>query len=126
MRNITKQKEDINRVLQDTRILQKDIAQLSEKLGRVFGETDELIFANAKKDEASRSAYKHLANLHSTCNQLLLGVENTGAILREIRELEEQIEAEETKNMKDNLKRIAADLKTIKKENAGLVAELKG
>lgn len=126
VRNITKQKEDINRVLQDTRILQKDIAQLSEKLGRVFGETDELIFANAKKDEASRSAYKHLANLHSTCNQLLLGVENTGAILREIRELEEQIEAEETKNMKDNLNRIATDLKMIKKENAGLVAELKG
>lgn len=126
VRNITKQKEDINRVLQDTRILQKDIAQLSEKLGRVFGETDELIFANAKKDEASRQAYKHLANLHSTCNDLLQGVENTGAILREIRELEEQIEAEETKNMKDNLKRIAADLKTIKKENAGLVAELKG
>lgn len=126
VRNITKQKEDINRVLQDTRVLQKDIAQLSEKLGRVFSETDELIFANAKKDEASRQAYKHLASLHSTCNDLLLGVENTGAILREIRELEEQIEAEETKNMKDNLKRIAADLKTIKKENAGLVSELKG
>eukprot|EP00040_Diaphanoeca_grandis_P005748 m.34310 g.34310 ORF g.34310 m.34310 type:complete len:628 (-) comp16961_c0_seq1:92-1975(-) len=125
VRNITRQKEDIDKVLQDTRVVQKDISQLSAKLSRVYAETDELIYKNAKKDETSKKAYKYLANLHSTCEGLVRAVEETGSILREIRELEEQIEAEETKKMGDNLKQIATDLKAIKKENAGLVAQLK-
>jgi len=97
VRNITRQKEDIDKVLMDTRVVQKDISQLSEKLSRVYTETDELIYKNAKKDEASKKAYKHLANLHSTCEGLVRAVEETGSLLREIRELEEQIEAEEGK-----------------------------
>ncbi len=35
---------DATQVLIDTRALQKDISQLSEKLGRTFAVTDELVF----------------------------------------------------------------------------------
>lgn len=44
VRNISKQKTDIAKVLVDTRALQKDINQLGDKLSRTFTVTDELIF----------------------------------------------------------------------------------
>lgn len=77
-------------MLIDTRALQKDISQLSEKLGRTFVVTDELVFKDAKKDEACRKAYKFVAALHETCSALVASVEATGATTREIRSLEDQ------------------------------------
>ncbi len=44
MANIDKQKKEINKVLIETRNIQKDINQLIGKLERVFNATDELIF----------------------------------------------------------------------------------
>jgi hypothetical protein len=54
VRNISKQKEDIDKVLIDTRAVQKDIAQLGEKSARIYAETEDMIFKNAKKDEVRR------------------------------------------------------------------------
>ena len=61
--NIQRQKEDINKILGDTRMVQKEINQLAGKLERVFTATDEQVFKDAKKDEARRLAYKLLASL---------------------------------------------------------------
>lgn len=61
--NIQRQKEDINKILGDTRVVQKEINQLGGKLDRVFTVTDEQVFKDARKDEARRSAYKLLASL---------------------------------------------------------------
>ena len=61
--NIQRQKEDINKILGDTRMVQKEINQLDGKLDRVFTMTDEQIYKDAKKDEARRIAYKLLAGL---------------------------------------------------------------
>lgn len=69
--------QDIDKVLQDTRVVQKDINQLTEKTNRIFVETDELIFKNAKKDEQSRQAYKLLAALQNTCESIIKTVEGT-------------------------------------------------
>ncbi|CAB4015748.1 coiled-coil domain-containing 22 homolog, partial [Paramuricea clavata] len=77
-------------ILVDTRSVQKDINQLSGKLSRTFKVTDELIFKDAKKDEACRKAYRYLASLHENCEELVKCVEETGVIMREIRDLEEQ------------------------------------
>lgn len=44
VKSINKQKDEISKVLIDMRVLQKDIAMLSDKLGRTFTVTDELIF----------------------------------------------------------------------------------
>lgn len=113
------------RMSQDSRVVQKDINQLTEKANRIFLETDEMIFKNAKKDEQSRRAYKLLASLHETCENIIKIVEGTGHNLRESRELEEQIEAEQKKNMAESLGRISNDLKMIKKENKGMLETLK-
>ncbi|CAH3127234.1 unnamed protein product [Porites lobata] len=123
--NIKKQKEEINQILIDTKDVQKEINQLSGKLDRTFAVTDELIFRDAKKDESCRKAYKYLASLHENCKELINSVEETGLILREIRDLEDQIEMESQKNTTTNLERISADLKQMKDENNTLAKKLK-
>ncbi|KAI0216076.1 Coiled-coil domain-containing protein 22 [Lamellibrachia satsuma] len=123
--NIKKQKKEIDKVLRDTRMVQKEINQLSGKLDRTFTVTDELIFRDAKKDEATRKAYKYLAALHENCSVLAKTVEDTGVIMREIRELEDQIEQESSKKTLSNFERITADYREMKKENAALIAKLK-
>jgi hypothetical protein len=50
-----------------------------------------LWFQDAKRDETARRAYKLLATLHSDCSELVQMVEETGATVREIRDLEEQV-----------------------------------
>lgn len=123
--NIKKQKLDIDKVLIDTREVQKEINQLSGKLDRTFAVTDELIFKDAKKDESVRKAYKYLAALHENCSLLVKTVEETGAIMREIRDLEDQIENENRNKVLANLERISADYKQMRQENAALVGKLK-
>ncbi|KAK2166341.1 hypothetical protein LSH36_40g21002 [Paralvinella palmiformis] len=123
--NIAKQKQQIDQVLLDTKSLQKDINRLSGKLDRTFTVTDELIFKDAKKDETIRKAYKYLASLHQNCTAIIQTVEETGVILREIRDLEDQVEQERKRNIQENLSKITADFKAIKTENSALIAKLK-
>ncbi|KAM9785812.1 coiled-coil domain-containing protein 22 [Neosynchiropus ocellatus] len=123
--NIKKQKEEIIKVLSDTKELQKEINSLTGKLDRTFAVTDELIFKDAKKDESVRKSYKYLAALHENCNQLIQTIEDTGTILREIRDLEEQIEAETGNKTVANLERILEDYKAIRLENSSLAAKVR-
>ncbi|CAL7938667.1 unnamed protein product [Xylocopa violacea] len=122
--NIRKQRDEINKVLADTREIQKEINMLTGRLERSFTVVDELIFRDARTNEASRKAYKLLATLHSDCSELVSLVEETGATIREIRDLEEQNDSEATKNVGANLERITADLKQMKQETAELTAKL--
>ncbi|XP_076231002.1 coiled-coil domain-containing protein 22 homolog isoform X2 [Calliopsis andreniformis] len=122
--NVRKQKDEIDKVLADTREIQKEINTLTGRVERSFTVVDELIFRDARTNEASRKAYKLLATLHSDCNELVSLVEETGATVREIRDLEEQIDSESTKNVGANLERITADLKQMKQETAALTAQL--
>ncbi|XP_033825698.1 coiled-coil domain-containing protein 22 [Periophthalmus magnuspinnatus] len=122
--NIKKQKEEIFKILSDTKELQKEINNLTGKLDRTFAVTDELIFKDAKRDESVRKSYKHLAALHENCNQLIQTIEDTGSILREIRDLEEQIESENGNKTVANLERILEDYKAIRQENSVLAAKV--
>ncbi|XP_060931012.1 coiled-coil domain-containing protein 22 [Limanda limanda] len=123
--NIKKQKEEITKILSDTKELQKEINNLTGKLDRTFAVTDELVFKDAKKDESVRKSYKYLAALHESCNQLIQTIEETGTILREIRDLEEQIETENGNKTVSNLERILDDYKCIRQENSALAAKVR-
>ncbi|KAM9343093.1 coiled-coil domain-containing protein 22 [Pholidichthys leucotaenia] len=123
--NIKKQKEEITKILSDTKGLQKEINNLTGKLDRTFAVTDELVFKDAKKDESVRKSYKYLAALHENCNQLIQTIEDTGTILREIRDLEEQIEAENGNKTVANLERILEDYKAMRQENSALAAKVR-
>lgn len=70
----------------------------------------------AKKDEPSKKAYKLLATLHSDCSELIQLVQETGNIQRDVREIEDQIETERTRNTSANLEQITKDLKVIDAE----------
>lgn len=52
-------------------------------------------------------------------------VQDTGAVMREVRDIEDQIENEKTRNVSENLKRITNDLKLVEKESAELMAKIK-
>lgn len=123
--NIKKQKEEITKILSDTKELQKEINNLTGKLDRTFAVTDELVFKDAKKDESVRKSYKYLAALHENCSQLIQTIEDTGTILREIRDLEEQIETENSNKTVSNLERILDDYKAIRQENSALAAKVR-
>ncbi|GFS10073.1 coiled-coil domain-containing protein 22-like protein [Elysia marginata] len=88
--NIKKQKQEIDKILVDTRSVQKEINSLTGKLDRTFTVTDELIFRDAKKDDGVKKAYRFLAALHENFEQLIKMVEDTGAVVREIKDLEDQ------------------------------------
>ncbi|XP_065509371.1 LOW QUALITY PROTEIN: coiled-coil domain-containing protein 22 [Caloenas nicobarica] len=120
--NIRKQKEEISKILVDTRGLQKEINSLVGKLERTFSVTDELLFKDAKRDEVVRKAYKYLAALHENCAQLIQTIEDTGTIQREIRDLEEQIEGETSAKPPASLERILSDCRALREENALLAA----
>ncbi|ELK03414.1 Coiled-coil domain-containing protein 22 [Pteropus alecto] len=123
--NIRKQKEEITKILSDTKELQKEINSLSGKLDRTFAVTDELVFKDAKKDDAVRKAYKYLAALHENCSQLIQTIEDTGTIMREVRDLEEQIETEMGKKTLSNLEKIREDYRALRQENAGLLGRVR-
>lgn len=123
--NIRKQKEQIGKILVDTRALQKEINGLVGKLERTFSVTDELLFKDAKRDEVVRKAYKYLAALHENCAQLIQTIEDTGTIQREIRDLEEQIEGELSSQPPASLDRILSDCRALKEENAVLAARIR-
>ena len=73
-----------------------------------------------------RQAYRYLASMHENCNLLISTVENTGAVMREARDLEDQIETESAKKMDENLRRIAKDYGAVKTENDAMIKQLKG
>ncbi|XP_051009802.1 coiled-coil domain-containing protein 22-like [Acomys russatus] len=122
--NIRKQKEEVTKILSDTKELRKEINALSEKLERTFAVTDGLVFKDAKKDHAVRKAYVCLAALRENCSQLIQTAEDAGTTMREVRDLEDQIETEMSKKTLSNLERICVDYRVLRQENAGLLGRV--
>lgn len=57
-----------------------------------------------------------LATLHTDCNALVQLVEDTGSVMREVRELEDQIDNEKQRNVSMNLDQITNDFAEMQKE----------
>ncbi|XP_052860068.1 coiled-coil domain-containing protein 22 homolog [Anopheles cruzii] len=123
--NIRKQKTDIDKILHDTRSLQKEINATTGQLDRQFTVTDDLIYRNAKRDEFTKRAYILLVALHTECSELVALVQETGAIKREVRELEDQIESEKDRNVVANLAQIEQDLGEMQRESRRLEEALR-
>lgn len=54
-----------------------------------------------------------MATLHSNCGDLVSLVQETGQILREVRDIEDQIEQERSRNAVANLEQITRDLQLV-------------
>uniref|UniRef100_A0A182N3H2 Coiled-coil domain-containing protein 22 homolog n=1 Tax=Anopheles dirus TaxID=7168 RepID=A0A182N3H2_9DIPT len=123
--NIRKQKTDIDRILHDTRSLQKELNTITGQLDRQFAVTDDLIYRNAKRDECCKRAYILLVALHTECSELVALVQETGTVKREVRELEDQIEQERDRNVATNLTQIGHDLEEMQQESRRLEDAIK-
>ena len=108
------------RVLSETKSIQKEINSLNGKIARSFAVSEETIFREAKQNDWNRKCYKTLALLQANFDQLLQLVSTVGAHLREIRHLEEMVEIEKERCAETNLTRINADLAQIQAENEQL------
>jgi len=127
VKNVKKQKVDIDKILIDTRNLKKEINNVSDTLGRVFAIVDELIFqdANVKKDATAVQAYKHFASMDENFKKLTKVIEDTGATRNNILNLEAKIEQIQLRTNSLNMERVEKDLDDIKTENQKLVAQVK-
>ncbi|KAF5302283.1 hypothetical protein FQA39_LY10322 [Lamprigera yunnana] len=123
--NIKKQNDEIQKILLDTKIVQKEINNLNGQLDRSFALSDELIFRDAKRDTMARSAYKLLATLHNDCGDVVQAVTNLGLVERECRTVQEQIEAELAREISSKLERLNKDILEMRKENATLITKIK-
>lgn len=64
--------------------------------------------------------------LHADCGELVRLVQETGAAMRDVRDLEDQIETEKGRNVAANLARISNDLQVVQREGQELLAMLNG
>eukprot|EP00276_Gloeochaete_wittrockiana_P021509 CAMPEP_0184359756 /NCGR_PEP_ID=MMETSP1089-20130417/121588_1 /TAXON_ID=38269 ORGANISM="Gloeochaete wittrockiana, Strain SAG46.84" /NCGR_SAMPLE_ID=MMETSP1089 /ASSEMBLY_ACC=CAM_ASM_000445 /LENGTH=215 /DNA_ID=CAMNT_0026698687 /DNA_START=51 /DNA_END=695 /DNA_ORIENTATION=- len=64
VKQVKKQKVEINKILIDTRSLQKEINTNIDSLGRIFALTTELVFADAKRDAAAKETYRGIVAMH--------------------------------------------------------------
>lgn len=108
--NIRKQRTDIYKILDDTKDLQKQLNSVSAQLQRQFNYTDDLLFQSAKHDLHAKQAYKLLASLHASCNEICDLVSLTGQMTKESRELEVQIDREHMRNIATSLEKITLDI----------------
>ncbi|XP_075163238.1 coiled-coil domain-containing protein 22 homolog [Haematobia irritans] len=109
--NIRKQRNDIYKILDDTRDLQKQLNSVSAQLQRQFNYTDDLLFQSAKVHVHAKQAYKLLASLHVSCSAICEMVSQTGQNTKEIRDFEVQIDRERMNNVGANLEKITRDIK---------------
>eukprot|EP01116_Phalansterium_solitarium_P014129 TRINITY_DN31661_c0_g1_i1.p1 TRINITY_DN31661_c0_g1~~TRINITY_DN31661_c0_g1_i1.p1 ORF type:complete len:625 (-),score=245.12 TRINITY_DN31661_c0_g1_i1:71-1945(-) len=120
VRNVKRQKVDIDKILIDTRDLQREINSISDTLSRTFAVSDELIFADAKKDSTAKEAYKKLVELDEQFKKLTRGVEESGQCRNAILNLEAKVQQQEGSQASLNFERVTADLKEIREENTAL------
>jgi uncharacterized coiled-coil DUF342 family protein len=125
VKNVKKQKVEINKVLLDTRSLQKEINSLSETLNRTFSVVEEMVFKDAPTDPVASSTYKILANLHSNFGDLNTMTSELGNIKNSELTLEENINKGGTTVTNLNIERIQEDLKQVRAENSKLIQQYK-
>ena len=125
VRNVKKQNREIDKVLNDTRSVQREISQLIATLDRSYTATDELIYRDAKVNEFSKRCYKLLVNIHELFAELVKVVEETGSLRNIARDLEDKIDQLNTAKTAANLAKITGDLEMVIKENSDLQHQIK-
>ena len=121
VKNVKKQKLEIDKILSDTKEMKKEISKIQDKLNRSFAVTDELIFKDAKKDPIAKQAYKYLVDMNEKFNSLTELVSQTGNLRNESLDLEIKIDQITARTKDLDLTQVESDLKAIKEENLKLI-----
>jgi len=124
VKNVKKQKAEIDKVLLDMKHLMKEITLVTDTLTRSFAVTDELMFADAKKDDLSKQAYRDFVTMDECFKKLIATIEETGETSNTIMQLEIKIGQMQAKVDTLNVERLEQDYQAMKKENQKLLLQL--
>jgi DNA repair ATPase RecN len=125
VKNVKKQIVEINKVLVDTKALQKEINSVTETLNRSFAVTEELVFADAKKHPEIATVYKKLASMNTAFNGLVDTSEKIASTKNDILSLEEKITKIQSRTATLNLDTMLSDLTAVRSENAKFEERIK-
>jgi len=126
VKQVKKQKVDIDKILIDTRTLKKEKSTLIDVLQRSFAVTTELVFKDAAlKDPVAKQAYKDIVAMNEKFKSLTDTVEETGQTKNSTLDLEVKIEKISVRTESLDISRIEEDLKRIRTENQALIQKLK-
>merc|ERR1712218_29391 len=116
LNNVTKQKNETTKVIEEIRFIQKDINSLEGKLGRTYADADHILFEQAKKDKSLVPGYKLLVEIHKASDDIIETVRETGRMKRSTQALQESANAERSKKVNDKVTKLKADLAQLKNE----------
>ncbi|KAN0000799.1 hypothetical protein ACTFIZ_001237 [Dictyostelium cf. discoideum] len=125
VKNIKKQKVDIDKVLLDTKNLQKEINTITDTAVRTFELVKDLLYNDAKKDQTAKQAIKSFAIIDDKFQKLFKTIDETGNFQNNILNLNSKIEHVSQKTNTLNSDRVVQDLKNIKSENQTLIKQIK-
>ena len=128
IKQVSKQKAEIAKIIRDIHDVQKDINAASSKLHRKEAEADERIYQGASDegaDEAHKSAYASLVSLRQFFEELVNAVSERGKADNVARDLEARSEQLASRNTANNMERIQRDLQQVKAENDAMAARLR-
>jgi len=123
---VKKYRVEINAILIDTKIVQKEINALSDTLSRSFADTEQLIFDEVErdKDKPTTESYKCLAKLDTIFKEMVDLISKTGAAQNQTLQLSDKINKLETRTTTLNIERINQDMADVKQENEALIEQI--
>ena len=136
--NVKKQEQDIDKILADIRVLQREINQLSGKVARTYTVVEETVFKSSNLTDWSKRCYRLISELDEISFKLIAEIELSGQTKREVLRFEEivsiphgsgpitvrqltfslsfvQLESEKSNKIGSNLAKVTYDLEQIRK-----------
>ena len=139
LNNVSKQKKETTKVIEEIRFIQKDINSLEGKLSRTYADADHILFEvsfihfffreivfsdffsyfqQAKKDKVLVPAYKILVEIHKSSDDIIEDIRESGKVKRQTQALIESANVEKSKKINDKIAKLEADLNQIRQECA--------
>merc|ERR1711874_334653 len=123
VRQIERLRSGVDQVIEDVKSVQKDINNLNGKLERTFIEitfTMENMINN--KEPYIEQSLDITRKIHANASDIVETIRKTGAIGREIRDMESQIKNEESRDLKSKIGKLSQDFTFLQQENASLAS----
>ncbi|KAJ8576225.1 hypothetical protein ON010_g2983 [Phytophthora cinnamomi] len=133
IKQVHKQKQDIVKILDDIKGLQKQLNAASEKLKRTEAVAEEKLYTAASKSKSSSSTradayvecYRKFAQVRELFEELILVVGDVGKKENAARDLQNWISQIEARDSSSHLDKVLADLESVRLENGTLQHELR-
>jgi len=117
LKNVKKYSNEITKILNDTKTIQKEINSLSETLGRSFSVVDDMIFVDAKKDTLAGEAYRVVVGINTQFKDIAETLSGTGSATNYALNLEDKIEKLTERTNALDYQTLNNDLQQVREEN---------